>query len=286
MNAGDAAFVFSDLALARRLERAEALSNVAFVEARAQMSPDVGATWIESGGAYAMYDGVGSPCTQTFALGMSEPISEAQLARFEDFFTARGAAVDHEISPMAHPSALALLAARGYEPIELTSVMWRPVARSTGLTSATLAAGITVRRVGQPEHDLWADVAARGWGEHPELSSFMREIAAVIVSRRDTVCFIAELEGRPMATGALSISDGVALLAGACTVPEGRRRGAQVALLDTRLRFAAEQAGCDLAMMCAAPGSTSQRNAERNGFRIAYTRTKWRRRTVQGAGGS
>jgi hypothetical protein len=40
------------------------------------------------------------------------------------------------------------------------------------------------------------------------------------------------------------------------------------------LRYAAEQ-GCDLAMMCAAPGSASQRNAERQGFRIAYTRITW-----------
>ena len=32
----------------------------------------------------------------------------------------------------------------------------------------------------------------------------------------------------------------------------------------------------DLAMMGAAPGSASQRNAERHGFRIAYTRIKWR----------
>jgi len=29
--------------------------------------------------------------------------------------------------------------------------------------------------------------------------------------------------------------------------------------------------------MGALPGSGSQRNAERNGFRIAYTRIKWRR---------
>jgi len=28
--------------------------------------------------------------------------------------------------------------------------------------------------------------------------------------------------------------------------------------------------------MGALPGSASQRNAERNGFRIAYTRIKWR----------
>ena len=34
--------------------------------------------------------------------------------------------------------------------------------------------------------------------------------------------------------------------------------------------------GCDLAMMVAEVGSESQRNAERKGFRIAYTRTKWK----------
>ncbi len=28
-------------------------------------------------------------------------------------------------------------------------------------------------------------------------------------------------------------------------------------------------------MMVAQPGSGSHRNAERNGFRVAYTRTKW-----------
>ena len=67
---------------------------------------------------------------------------------------------------------------------------------------------------------------------------------------------------------------GVALLAGASTVPEGRRQGAQRALLEARLQTAVD-AGCDLAMMVAAPGSASQRNAERQGFRIAYTRTKW-----------
>jgi GNAT superfamily N-acetyltransferase len=68
---------------------------------------------------------------------------------------------------------------------------------------------------------------------------------------------------------------GVALFAGAATVPEMRRRGLQTALLAERLRYARLQ-GCDLAMMVAETGSNSQRNAERQGFRIAYTRFKWR----------
>ncbi|MBA3515912.1 MAG: hypothetical protein H0T77_16240 [Pyrinomonadaceae bacterium] len=82
------------------------------------------------------------------------------------------------------------------------------------------------------------------------------------------------MEGSAIATGAICISNGVALLAGASTIPEGRRQGAQLALLEGRLRYAAHN-GCDIAMMGALPGSGSQRNAERNGFRIAYTRVKW-----------
>ena len=78
------------------------------------------------------------------------------------------------------------------------------------------------------------------------------------------------------AAGALAIHDGVALFAGAATVPELRHRGLQSALVAARMRFAADR-HCDLAMMVAEAGSGSQRNAERRGFRVAYTRTKWSR---------
>jgi hypothetical protein len=90
-----------------------------------------------------------------------------------------------------------------------------------------------------------------------------------------TVPFLAELDGHPIAAGALGSAAGVAVLAGASTIPEARGQGAQLALLESRLRYGAQK-GCDIAMMGARPGSTSQRNAERHGFRIAYTRIKWR----------
>src|SRR3712207_1726985 len=64
----EAPFIFSDLNLSRRLERAEARSYVGFVEARALVSPEVGACWTEVAGCYAMFDGVESPVTQTFCL--------------------------------------------------------------------------------------------------------------------------------------------------------------------------------------------------------------------------
>jgi GNAT superfamily N-acetyltransferase len=58
-------------------------------------------------------------------------------------------------------------------------------------------------------------------------------------------------------------------------MPELRRRGLQAALLEERMRYAFER-GFDLAMMVAEAGSNSQRNAERKGFRVAYTRLKWK----------
>jgi hypothetical protein len=99
-------------------------ANAELVEAYAKLCPESGARWIEVAGAYAMYDGVNSPCTQTFGLG-----------------------------------------------------------------------------------------------------------------------FLADLGGRPIAQGALKIGEGVALLAGASTIPEARKQGAQLALRESRLRAGAAE-GC------------------------------------------
>ena len=106
----------------------------------------------------------------------------------------------------------------------------------------------------------------------PEVIPFIEGFARTSVEV--ATCFVAELNGVGIANAAMFMHGGVALLAGASTVPEGRRQGAQQALLDARLRAAAAH-GCDLAMVVTAAGSASQRNSERNGFKVAYTRTKW-----------
>jgi GNAT superfamily N-acetyltransferase len=269
----NAPFIFSDRALSQRLERAEAQGSLEFVDARAKLHPESNAQWLEVAGCYAMYDGVESPVTQTFGLGMSQAITVAEFEQIERFFQQRGAPVLHEVSPLADPSALTLLNERGYQPFEFTSVMFRPIQSGVQLAEPRNE-NIRVRTVRADEHHLWAQTAAEGWSEYTELRDLILELSQVSANRPGGHSFLAELEGEAIATGALSICEGVALFAGASTIPAARRQGAQLALLDSRLRYAAEQ-GCDLAMMCALPGSASQRNAERQGFRIAYTRIKW-----------
>jgi GNAT superfamily N-acetyltransferase len=262
--------IFSDIHLARRLERAEAAASARFIDARARTSPASAAQWIEVAGAYAMFDGPDSPISQTFGLGVFEQPSSADLHQLEDFFLQRQCPVCHELSPLAGVELAATLAARGYRPIEFTSVMHRPVE----LPAADPAPHIQTRLISSGEESIWASLSAEGWSDNPEFREFLLDLGIVVAAAEGSLAFVAEIDGQPIATGALYCSNGVALLAGASTIPAARNQGAQRALLHARMLHAA-LAGCDLAMMCAAPGSPSQRNAERQGFRIAYTRTKW-----------
>ncbi len=274
----NAPLILADLTLSQRLEKTEAQSNAGFVDARAAVFPDSGARWIEVAGAYAMFDGVGSPLTQTFGLGIHQPVTADDLQQLEDFFRERQADVFHEVSPLADPSALTLLNERGYFPLEFTSILYRPLQRDLQL-AGKVNPKITVRLIENNEADqeLWAQTAVKGWSLDLQMTDLLLELFRLSARKPNAPCFLAELDGQPIATGGLNVHDGVALLAGASTIPEGRQQGAQLALLEHRLRYALEQ-GCDLAMMGAAPGSGSQRNAERQGFRIAYTRIKWQLR--------
>ena len=108
--------LFGDLGLSRRLERAEAHANARFVEARARVSPEVQAEWIEVAGAYAMFDGVDSPLTQSFGLGLFDEIEADHMEALTAFFHNRGSPAYHETSPLAlqRPPLLELLNGAGY----------------------------------------------------------------------------------------------------------------------------------------------------------------------------
>ena len=226
----------------------EAISNVEFVETRAKIFPESGACWKNIAGTYVMYDGVKSPLTQTFGLGISQAVTENELIEIEDFYKQFQAPVFHEVSPLVDAGTIKLLNQRGYQPIEFTNVMFRPLQTNENILGKHNEK-IKIRIIQDDEQDLWAN-------------------------RTNIISFLAELEDKVIATGALSICNKVALLAGASTIPSARKQGAQLALLNARLNYAAK-ADCDIAMMCALAGSASQKNAERHGFRIAYTRIKW-----------
>jgi hypothetical protein len=263
---------FMDKALARRLERTEGAINASFVETHARMAPECLAVWRDFAGTHAMFDGEGSPMTQTFGLGLFEPVAGADLAGIERFFFERGAGAPHEVSSLAGVETTAMLVARGYVPVESSTVLVRRLGHDA---AATEAGPVRARAAEGHEADTWVDASARGWSEHVAVVEQIRAIATLAFHNPRMTSFFAEREGRPIATGSLGAHEGVALLAGASTLADERGRGAQRVLLAERLRIAKER-GCDVAMIVTEPGSGSQRNAERNGFLVAYTRTKWK----------
>ena len=80
--------------------------------------------------------------------------------------------------------------------------------------------------------------------------------------------YLARRDGAIAGGGAIRISNGLAQLAGAATLPAHRRRGVQSALLRARLLDAARQ-GCDLAIVTTEPGSKSQETSSAPGSRCS-----------------
>lgn len=221
--------------LSRRLERAEGHACAMFAEASRRLRPEGGAEWMECGGAYAAFNGIESPATQTFGLGIFEELNAATLDTIERFFFERGAPVLHEVSPFAGVAALGLLCERGYRPTELSNVMYRPVVAP----SAEDRGNVRARVVRSDEESLWAEVLAKGWRhEHPELVECFAANGAISTECEGSVRFLAEVNGKPGAAGTLLVHNGVGLFGGAATVPEMRRRGLQAALIEARIQYA------------------------------------------------
>ena len=127
-------------------------------------------------------------------------------------------------------------------------------------------------RPGKPEEaDLFADVVVRSFFPEGNAPENIREALTALFQMQGALPFVAEVEGRCVACGAGLIipEHRIFALFGAGTLPEFRRRGLQTVILQTRMAAAA-RAGCEYAVIVTQGGTTSQRNAERLGFRVAY----------------
>jgi GNAT superfamily N-acetyltransferase len=262
---------FLDSTLGRRLDEALTKEGAAYVEAWDRVLPGSGAESLWVGGGCILFTGADSPVTQAIGLGREGPVSAADLDAVEHFFAERGAVPRINLFPFAHPSLVEELGRRSYRVEEFENALARPL--SSGDSFDIPAAGIEVREVGGTEFDRWAAVVARGFKSAPRESVPTEgELALARVSPfiSGVKSYVASIDGEFVAGGSVSVHDGIATMFGDATLPEWRRRGAQTVLLKARLDHALQE-GCDLAAAGASPGSGSQRNMEKLGFRVAYT---------------
>lgn len=188
------------------------------------------------------------------------------------FFQTRGAQVNIETCPLADGSLARILIDRRYRIIEFSNVLYRELDSRLGAFSPI--SGVRVIEARREEYFIWAETAARGFSEGSEVSPIMREAALVFFEQTDARHILVEVDGVIAAAGAIAINEGIGNIFGTSTLLGFRGRGAQSALIRACLELAASME-CTLVMATTACGSSSQRNFERQGFRIAYTRTKF-----------
>jgi GNAT superfamily N-acetyltransferase len=267
--------LFCGVELAARIECAEAKLIAAGTEAAIRRDPERAFATPIAGG-FACFGDDGAPFNKVVGLGFGGIPDEAALDEVELAYAARGAAVQVELAHMADPEIAVELTGRGYRLVAFENVLGRPL---RGDETSPLPDGVDIWRSGEDELETWIDVVVTGFA-HPDEQGvaphedFPREI--VERAERDFVAagvlsYLASRDGVVAGGGGLAITDGVAQLVGAATVPEHRRRGVQSALLATRLADAV-QAACDIAVVTTAPGSKSQQNVQRQGFHFLYTR--------------
>lgn len=280
---------FADLALARRLETTDALAGVEFARSWARFNSFTGEVFLPVAGGHAAYAGVDSPVTQAFGIGLNGPVTEADMSAMEDFYREHKSPVNLETCPLADPSFLKLLNERDYRPIEYSNVFVREVTdddrrawpdAATPANAPNATSTIRVRRPADDEAESYSLLVVKSFFENTEIAPEFLNLFKCCFRAAGAFFFVAEIDGVAAGGGMMSIHQGVASLGGAGTLPEFRNRGVQRALLLARIAFAAES-GCDTAMVATNPGSGSQRNVERLGFRVVYTRTKFLREWPQ-----
>jgi GNAT superfamily N-acetyltransferase len=268
--------LFASVSLAARIERAEARLVADGATASDRRRPGRGAFALPLAGGFATFAGAVSPLNKVAGLGFAGPLDERELEAVEAAYAERACPVQVELSCLAEPPIGELLTRRGYALVGFENVLGRLLPLESAPAPAD---GIVVTPSAEEEVVTWTDVVVTGFASPdaqgvPSHEQYAREAVEAAIgdmAAAGVVRYLARRDGRPAGGASMRLSDGVAQLCGAATLPEHRRHGVQGALLAARLD-AAGGAGCDVAVVTTQPGSKSQENAQRRGFELLYTR--------------
>jgi GNAT superfamily N-acetyltransferase len=261
---------FVDKALARRFEACEEMPQVLYARVFQKTRAEIGAAEKEIGGGHMIFAGLGSPIGRATGVGLDRPFTAEDLDQVERFYRSHGAPAQVDLCPLHDAAVFEMFRERGYGIAELNNVLYRRLNPKEEFPPAP--AGCEIRR-GRPEE-------ARELGGIVERAFFpdgapeaFQDLLTPLYQMDGALTFAASLDGKMVACGAgLVIPEHrIFAVCGAGTAAEYRGRGLQTALLRVRLAAAAG-AGCEYAVVVTQGGSSSQRNCERLGFRVAYSK--------------
>ncbi|MET9015934.1 GNAT family N-acetyltransferase [Streptomyces olivaceoviridis] len=213
--------------------------------------------------------------------GAEQPVTADAVAEVCDFYREQGVAQGSlMIAPALLPRDWAATAARfgltkGNRFVKVGCDTESALAAADGV--AALEPGLRVGPVQPEQAHEWATVMMTTFG-FTEPAALI-DMAASCVGRPGWRQYAVWEDERIIAVASVFLNGDCADMFGAATLPEGRRRGAQSALLTVRAR-AAREAGCRWLVAetgAEGPGdhNTSLHNMLRAGFERLYERVTW-----------
>ncbi len=257
--------LYVNIGLAQRLERVDVAMGLECSVACSEQFPNVDASAERVGSGIAVWAGPDSPLSLASGLGMRGPVLDSDLDHLTDFYKQREAATIW-VNPFADPSLLEGLGRRGFQVSRFGNMLVRTLDPSDS-NIATVDNTVKVITADSSQSEQWANAVETAFGDLPAAN---RAMAATMFHRPSSIEFFAMIDDEVAAVASMAIHDSVATLSTAATLPKFRSRGVHAELLNARVAYAAAN-GCDLAAGMTAPGTTSQRNTEKAGFRVIYT---------------
>ena len=261
---------FVDKAFARRLESVEEMPQVLYARAFQKTRPEIGAAEEEICGGHMIFAGLGSPIGRATGVGLDRPFTSEHLDRVEEFYRDHKAPSQVDLCPLHDAAVFEMFKERGYAIAELNNVLYRKLDRAETFPPAP--AGCEIRRSPIEEAEVTGAIVESAFFPEGAPEAF-RGLITPLYQMDRALAFAASIDGKLVACGVgpTAHSNTKSALCGAGTLAGYRGRGLQTALLQARMA-AASDAGCEYAVVVTQGGTPSQRNAERLGFRVAYSK--------------
>ena len=270
---------FVDKALARRLESCEEMPQVQYARVFQKTRPEIGAAEEEICGGHMIFAGLGSPIGRATGAGLDRPFTAEDLDTIEGFYRKHKAPSQVDLTPLHRPEVFEMFKERGYSIAELNNVLFRKLERGEKFPDPP--ENCAIRRSFQEEAEATGAIVESAFFPDGAPEQY-RGLITPLYQMENALAFVATVEGKPVAcgTGLVIPEHKIFALCGAGTLTQYRGRGLQTTLLRARMAAAIE-AGCDYAAVVTQGGTISQRNAERLGFRVAYSKVTVIKQTQQ-----
>lgn len=242
---------------------------------------------VVSGGVAALTTPfLGQQINRTLGLGMKGPVTDIDIRHLENLHLDANLSPTILLCPYADPSALQVLAVRGYGVDSFLNIYARSLHdlsldfdMDVNPESIEYPFGLDTKVVRAPATDTgmaaFINNSVAGFKDGGKALTLLRNLAEMAALRTDTILYLAKIDGQIAGCGALALIETeygrVAHMYIDSTTPSFRGRGIQRALIRARM-LDAKRLGYNFVTIHANPGVGTGRNAEKEGFRLAFTK--------------